>query len=137
MTNKFLARGITKDNEFVIGYPFCIKEKWYILEKPKIEEVLGRYTPLDAIVDWTEIKQAPDRCLDFKDKNGKMLCVFEGDKITNGEEDFEVFFSDSSLQWRAKNVNGVGSLWALFQDYNIEIIGNTHGIEEKIKNGNL
>ena len=57
--------------------------------------------------------------------------IYEGDRINNGEEIFEVYFCDNVLQWRAENKKGVSSLWAILKDYDTEVIGNIYTDKKK------
>lgn len=89
--NKFIARGITKENKFVYGYPLFNGKKWflYIFERYKLPLKELKYEGKAVI---TEIIKAPDRCLQIKDRNGKMLYEDDIAKSNNKYHKFIIKF---------------------------------------------
>jgi hypothetical protein len=128
MTNKFTARGISKETgKFVYGY--YVKgskgSKDEVLTNVEAHYIVEEgIQPYDVFphLSFTEITQEPDRCLDFKDKNGKI--GYENDNIEVYGEN-EGHFDLQQWNYRQQEY------WCLAEQKDIEIIGNTHNIKEE------
>ena len=127
--NKFICRGITKDNEFVYGYYAEIEERHFIFTDDSHEG--GGYMDCLCIYKYIEITQEPDKFC--RKINGKKL--WENDKIKDltNNKIYKVCFEN--FDWIAKNSKEYKGLRAVADNIKIfekkvEIIGNTHNIKD-------
>lgn len=126
MTNKFLARGISKETgKFVYGYYVKIEKRHYLMET-KTAPLFEKGCLM--VKDWlTEITKEPDRCTTYLDKNKKP--IYENDKIRQ-----VIPFSFSFDKKKPQEILEFVAEWSLTirDSRQMKIIGNTHNIKEQV-----
>lgn len=150
--NKFIARGITKEGKFVYGYYAKIKEKHFIITSEAliiddypaiyIHTLKDSFGELGILTSHlVEIIKEPDKCLNFKDKNGKML--YENTQIRLTGKNLEtttgfILYEENSMAYHIysekenKDEFFILSLEQIIRHrWVIETIGNTHNIKEE------
>jgi len=136
MTNKFQARGITKDNKFVYGYYFKAdgNGEHYII-KPNVS--FSAVNPDEhgecdcGITDFVKITKEPDRFIElYSIKKEK---IFENDKIICSYTKYTVRHNINCCAFYATRKNGSHQL---YDGLDIKIIGNTHNIKMEERQAN-
>jgi hypothetical protein len=132
MTNKFQARGISKETgKFVYGYPLLDERvnQWLII---KLEEKsLKGLNKTISMHKQIKITKEPDRSTLTKDRKGNT--VYENDIVIFADEEE---WGGKSEEWVVSYDEKQGE-WSIgggtTQETHIykEIIGNTHNIKEK------